>query len=1044
MKNKILTTLTTILTICTLALTLTACFDSPHTCTFDRQEPALQFRLSEETCENKAVYFYSCVCGKKGTQTFEYGQAKGHYYYYVSCGDGTHQKICQNDPSDETIESCTAGEIECQGQPVCLVCTGIFGEPKQHDFTKQVIKAEALMEEATCTTSSKYYYSCECGVVNYEYNNCFEYGEPLYHDFVDYISNDDATCEEDGTKTATCNRDNCYESNTIDDVDTALGHDYGDYICNNDGTHYRVCENDHSHVDSGSCSGGLATCTSKAYCKDCKEPYQNKLSHDFVDQACQDCGTKVGSQGLLLELVDYGRKYRVVGLGTCTDKNIVIPDEHNNIPVTHVDNSAFVDSEIESVWIPYSVLTIQTGAFEGCRKLKSVTFGENLKNIWEDAFKNCTALESVNYTSTIDKWVDINFETETANPLNNGAGLYVNDELVTNVQLTTSVKNYAFYNYDYIENVTISDDVKKVGTNAFGKCDNINKVNYLGTIDGWVEIGFVDSTSNPIHAGAGLYIDNELITEVVLSNATKISSYAFYNYGYIESVTIPSEVKRIGYRTFTQSSLSLVNYLGTIDEWVEMGFEQDSNPISDVPLVINGETVIDVNLTSATMVKPYAFENYNYLRSVNLGNSVESIESMAFWGCKSLVSLTLGDGIKRINSTAFTNCFRLLEVVNNSSYITIEKSSISGEIGYFADIIVNRNSEYTSEIYEDDGYVILASGQEKILANYVGTQTELVLPNEITKINDFAIADSNTITKVTLGENVEIIDERAFYDNRALKQVVLCNNLKEIREFAFVNCPLEGKGKDGLIYLTSEDYYLYLLGVENKNIETAKIDSKCLAIGSHVFDRCTSLKSVEIPNGVKNISAYAFNGCTNITSIELPSSINRIGELAFSGCSSLNKVNYLGTIDEWVQISFATSYSNPLYIAKKLYLNDVLATDVEISSATKISHSAFYNCTSIKSIIMTNIVTSIGPSAFAGCTSLENITLSNNVTTIDTYTFYNCTSLTSIVIPIGVTTVKNNAFNGCSNLTIYCEANSKPSGWENNWNATNCSVIWGA
>lgn len=996
MKKKILLTLTAILSTCMLAFTLTGCFDSSHTCVFDKKISAGQFLKCEATCENKAVYYYSCECGKSGTQTFEFGSALGHHYEYNSLGNGTHEKFCVNDPSDVTIEDCVTGEIVCQQQPVCSVCYGICGEPKEHDFSKQIVNQNTLREPATCTTSANYYYSCECGVTGCD--DYFSYGEPLEHEFVDYVSNNDATCEENGTKTAYCNRDNCNEFETIEDVDSALGHAYGEYICNNNGTHYRVCANDSNHVENNICSGGLATCTSKAYCKDCKEPYENKLSHSFVDQACKDCGTKVGSQGLLLELVDYGRKYRVAGLGTCTDKDIVIPDEHNNIPVTHIDSSAFVDSDIESVWIPYSVLTIQTGAFEGCQKLKSVTFGENLKNIWADAFKNCKALESVNYTSTIDKWVDINFETETANPLNNGAGLFVDDKLITNLELNNPVKKYAFCNYNYIESVTLSSLVTSIGNDAFNNCDNVSKVNYLGTIDEWVDIGFADSTSNPICYGAGLYIDNELVTEVVLSSATKISSYAFYNYSHIGSVMISSEVKSIGYRSFTQSSLVAVNYQGTIDEWAEMVFSQDSNPISDAPLLINGQTVVDVNLTTATKVSPYAFENYKYLRSVNMSSSVKSIESMAFWGCESLISLTLGSEVKNISSSAFTNCIRLLEVVNNSTYITIEKSTTTGDIGYFADIIVNRDSEYSSELYEDNGYVILASGQEKILANYVGTQTELVLPNEITKISDFAIANSRTITKVTLGENVTIIDTRAFYDNTKLKQVVLNNNLKEICEYAFVNCPLEGTVKDGLIYLTSKDnYFLYLLGVENKNIETVEIDSKCLAINSFAFDGCKSIKSVKIPNGVKNIGGYAFRSCTSMTSVELPSTINRIGEHAFEGCTSLNKVNYLGTADEWVQISLATSYSNPTYYAKNLYINDELVTDVVLTTATEISHSAFFNCESLESIYIPKTVTTVGRSAFAGCTS----------------------------------------------LTIYCEVDEKPTGWDDEFNYSNCQILWG-
>ncbi len=41
-----------------------------------------------------------------------------------------------------------------------------------------------------------------------------------------------------------------------------------------------------------------------------------------------------------------------------------------------------------------------------------------------------------------------------------------------------------------------------------------------------------------------------------------------------------------------------------------------------------------------------------------------------------------------------------------------------------------------------------------------------------------------------------------------------------------------------------------------------------------------------------------------------------------------------------------------------------------------------------------------------------------------------------------VTNIGDEAFNYCSNLTIYCEAASKPSGWNEDWNFSSCPVIW--
>ncbi len=74
---------------------------------------------------------------------------------------------------------------------------------------------------------------------------------------------------------------------------------------------------------------------------------------------------------------------------------------------------------------------------------------------------------------------------------------------------------------------------------------------------------------------------------------------------------------------------------------------------------------------------------------------------------------------------------------------------------------------------------------------------------------------------------------------------------------------------------------------------------------------------------------------------------------------------------------------------------------------------------------------------------LEKVTIPNSVTTIGYSAFKYCTSLTSITIPDSVTSIGDYAFSGCTSLTIYCEVNSKPSGWNSDWNYSNCPVEWG-
>ena len=64
-----------------------------------------------------------------------------------------------------------------------------------------------------------------------------------------------------------------------------------------------------------------------------------------------------------------------------------------------------------------------------------------------------------------------------------------------------------------------------------------------------------------------------------------------------------------------------------------------------------------------------------------------------------------------------------------------------------------------------------------------------------------------------------------------------------------------------------------------------------------------------------------------------------------------------------------------------------------------------------------------------------------SVTGIVDRVFYNNTDLASITIPDSVTSIGSYVFSGCSILTIYCEATSKPSGWNSNWHG-DCPVVW--
>ena len=147
---------------------------------------------------------------------------------------------------------------------------------------------------------------------------------------------------------------------------------------------------------------------------------------------------------------------------------------------------------------------------------------------------------------------------------------------------------------------------------------------------------------------------------------------------------------------------------------------------------------------------------------------------------------------------------------------------------------------------------------------------------------------------------------------------------------------------------------------------------------------------------------------------------------------------------------------------------DVLLSVVIPNSVTAIGNSAFANCSNLASVELPNTLTSIGEFVFDTCAlttinipygittigygmfthnSLTAVNIPRSVTTIDTYAFSSNSSLASVTIPNSVTTINENAFAYCGNqLKVYCEAASKPNGWNSAWKGTgygNGSVYWG-
>ncbi len=298
---------------------------------------------------------------------------------------------------------------------------------------------------------------------------------------------------------------------------------------------------------------------------------------------------------------------------------------------------------------------------------------------------------------------------------------------------------------------------------------------------------------------------------------------------------------------------------------------------------------------------------------------------------------------------------------------------------------------------------------------------DVTIPEYVTSIGSNAFSGCRYLKSVTIGSRVSSIGDSAFEGCSSLYRAALTDSVKTIGDKAFFNCSA----------LTSLSIPKSVESLKNNSfsgcssLESIYADTEngvYNSIGNCLIERNTNTlvlgcKTSVIPSSVTTIGVRAFEGCNAMTSITIPDTITTIKPNAFLNCTSLKEVR-ITDIAAWCKIDFdSNADTNPLYYAKDLYINDVLAEEIVLpNTVDAVSVNSFRGCTSLTSITIPDSAAYVGKNAFLGCTSLVTVKIGNGVKDIGEYAFSGCKALADITMGSALESIGDYAFVGCSVL----------------------------
>ena len=475
----------------------------------------------------------------------------------------------------------------------------------------------------------------------------------------------------------------------------------------------------------------------------------------------------------------------------------------------------------------------------------------------------------------------------------------------------------------------------------------------------------------------------------------EIAKLAFAYDDNLTSVVVPDSVTTLGEGVFCGSPLLTSVTLGNgITAIPDMAFQQ-----SVLTSLVIPESVTSIGFS--------AFSESESLTSLNLPSNLQSIGDLAFYGCLGLETLSLPTTLNHIGDMVFLGTPWLYAQQQENTLVIFDEFLIDGQMA-------------SGDVVIPDNITHITGGS----FTFNTAITSVTIPASVDSIGIWAFNSASSLTSVTLNEGLTTIGDEAFAMCESLNALSIPSTVTWIGGDAFSGCPwfenalletpimvindilVNGRAVTDVANVPAGVRVIAPKAFSSSTLTGINLPDSLQIIGEEAFLEAAYLTSVTLPDSVTDLRYGAFEYCSSLQTVVLSSQIDRIPIFAFADCSSLTSINF------------------PVGL-------------------TAIEDSAFSGCSLLTSVSLPEGLTFIGVRAFEYCSGLTSMTLPSTLKQIEMGAFSFCTSLTSIVIPLSVTYVGDFAFDGDYDLTIQIEAETVPSSWSTNWDASSGMFMTG-